>query len=51
LRRRGAILSEHPLSQKARIKLSVVLGKTNDIEEIRKYFEKHIGGAMSEIER
>ncbi|WP_448376438.1 asparaginase [Fervidobacterium sp.] len=50
LRRRGAILSEHPLSQKARIKLSVVLGKTTDIEEIRTYFEKHIGGAMSEIE-
>ncbi|MGB9615280.1 MAG: asparaginase, partial [Fervidobacterium sp.] len=51
LRRRGAILSEHPLAQKARIKLMVILGKTNDIEEVRKYFEKHIGGLINEIER
>lgn len=51
LRRRGAILSEHPLAQKARIKLMVVLGITQDIEEIRKYFEKHIGGSISEVER
>ncbi|ODN31408.1 asparaginase [Fervidobacterium thailandense] len=51
LRRRGAILSEHPLAQKARIKLMVVLGITQDIEEIRKYFEKHIGGNVSEVER
>ena len=51
LRRKGAILSEHPLAQKARIKLMVVLGKTNDIEEIRKYFEKHIGGLVNEVER
>lgn len=51
LRRRGAILSEHPLAQKARIKLMIVLGKTNDIEEIRNYFEKHIGGLINEIER
>ncbi|KAF2962408.1 asparaginase [Fervidobacterium sp. 2310opik-2] len=50
LRKRGAILSEHPLAQKARIKLMVVLGKTNDLEEIRKYFEKHIGGPVNEIE-
>ncbi|MEJ5258302.1 MAG: asparaginase [Fervidobacterium sp.] len=50
LRRKGAILSEHPLSQKARIKLMLVLGITSDIEEIRKYFEIHIGGMMSEIE-
>uniref|UniRef100_A0A7C5VLX9 Asparaginase n=1 Tax=Fervidobacterium thailandense TaxID=1008305 RepID=A0A7C5VLX9_9BACT len=51
LRRRGAILSEHPLAQKARIKLMVVLGITRNIEEIRKYFEKHIGGSVSEVER
>lgn len=51
LRRRGAILSEHPLAQKARIKLMVVLGITQNIEEIRKYFEKHIGGSVSEVER
>lgn len=50
LRRRGAILSEHPLAQKARLKLMVLLGKTNDIEEIRKYFESHIGGFISEVE-
>ncbi|MEN3043137.1 MAG: asparaginase [Fervidobacterium sp.] len=51
LRRRGAILSEHPLAQKARVKLMIVLGKTNNIEEIREYFERHIGGAINEIER
>ncbi|HOJ94995.1 MAG TPA: asparaginase [Fervidobacterium nodosum] len=50
LRKRGAILSEHPLAQKARIKLMVVLGKTNNLEEVRKYFEKHIGGPVNEIE-
>ncbi len=49
LRKRGAILSEHPLSQKARIKLMVVLGKTNNLEEIREYFEKNIKW-VSEIE-
>lgn len=50
LRKRGAILSEHPLAQKARIKLMVVLGKTNNLEEVRKHFEKHIGGPVNEIE-
>lgn len=50
LRRRGAILSEHPLAQKARIKLMVVLGVTSELEEIRRYFERHIGGYVSEIE-
>ncbi|MEN6590279.1 MAG: asparaginase [Fervidobacterium sp.] len=50
LRKRGAILSEHPLAQKARLKLMVVLGLTNDLEEVRKYFEKHIGGLVNEVE-
>ena len=40
LRNKGAIMSEHPIGQKAKIKLMVVLGKTNDIDEIRKYFER-----------
>ena len=39
LRRRGAILGQEVSSQKARIKLMIVLGKTVDIEEIRDYFE------------
>jgi len=42
LRKRGAIMSEHPIGQKAKIKLMVVMGKTSKIEEIRKYFEKDI---------
>jgi L-asparaginase len=42
LRKRGAIMSEHPIGQKAKIKLMVVMGKTNEIEEIRKYFERDI---------
>jgi len=43
--KRGAILGQEVSSQKARIKLAVVLGKTNDLEEIRKYFESsRIGG-------
>ena len=43
--KRGAILGQEVSSQKARIKLAVVFGKTNDLEEIRKYFESsRIGG-------
>ena len=45
--KRGAILGQEVTSQKARIKLMVVLGKTNDLEEIRKYFEtSRIGGEV-----
>ncbi|MFN3692151.1 MAG: asparaginase [Fervidobacterium sp.] len=51
LRKKGAILSEHPIAQKARLKLMVLLGKTNNVEEIRKYFESHIGGLINEVER
>jgi len=32
------------------LKLMVVLGLTNDLEEVRKYFEKHIGGFINEVE-
>ncbi|ABR30744.1 asparaginase [Thermosipho melanesiensis] len=42
LRKKGAIMSEHPIGQKAKIKLMVVMGKTKNIEEIRKYFEPNI---------
>ncbi|MBO8161557.1 MAG: asparaginase [Thermosipho sp. (in: Bacteria)] len=42
LRKKGAIMSEHPIGQKAKIKLMVVMGKTSDIEDIRGYFEKNI---------
>ncbi|SHH45584.1 asparaginase [Thermosipho atlanticus] len=42
LRKKGAILSEHPIGQKAKIKLMVVMGKTTKIEEIREYFERDI---------
>lgn len=42
LRKRGAIMSEHPIGQKAKIKLMVVMGKTQNIDEIRKYFEMNI---------
>ena len=45
--KRGAILGQEVTSQKARIKLMVVLGKTSDPEEIRKYFEtSRIGGEV-----
>ncbi|QTA38607.1 asparaginase [Thermosipho ferrireducens] len=42
LRKMGAIMSEHPIGQKAKIKLMIVMGKTTDIEEIRTYFERTI---------
>jgi L-asparaginase len=42
LRKKGAIMSEHPIGQKAKIKLMVVLGKTSNLEEIRQYFEPNI---------
>ncbi len=37
--KRGVILGQEVSAQKARIKLMIVLGKTGDREEIRKYFE------------
>ena len=45
--KKGAILGQEVSSQKARIKLMVVLGKTNDLDEIRSYFEiSRLGGIM-----
>ncbi len=37
--KRGVILGQEVSAQKARIKLIIALGKTNDREELRKYFE------------
>ncbi|MBT1247954.1 MULTISPECIES: asparaginase [unclassified Thermosipho (in: thermotogales)] len=42
LRKKGAIMSEHPIGQKAKIKLMVVMGKTRKLDEIRRYFEPNI---------
>ncbi|KAF2956422.1 asparaginase [Marinitoga sp. 38H-ov] len=39
LKNKGAILGNEVSGQKARIKLTVALGVTNNIEELRKYFE------------
>ena len=46
--KRGVILGQEVSSQKARIKLMIVLGKTRSREEIRKYFEtSRSGGGIS----
>jgi L-asparaginase len=46
--KRGVILGQEVSSQKARIKLMIVLGKTRDRDEIRKYFEvSRAGGEMA----
>ncbi len=47
--KRGVILGQEVSSQKARIKLMVVLGKTRDREEIRRYFETSRAGGEMEI--
>ena len=46
--RRGVILGQEVSAQKARIKLMVVLGKTDDREKVREYFEtSRAGGEIS----
>ena len=50
LRAGGLILGHEPSSQKARIKLMVLLGKTRNIEEIRPYFENSVNRKIVEFE-